>query len=63
VSAAHNNAFGHPHIRVIKRYELLAIDHLNTANAGMVSLVLDDANSAWRIEIFRKSEQRYWRPR
>ena len=63
VSAAHNNAFGHPHIRVIKRYELLAIDHLSTASAGMVSLVLDDANSAWRVENFRKSEQRYWRPR
>jgi competence protein ComEC len=63
VSAAHNNAFGHPHFRVIKRYELLAIDHISTASAGMVSLVLDDANSAWRVENFRKSEQRYWMPR
>lgn len=63
ISAAHNNAFGHPHADVVKRYELLGIDTINTAKAGMVSLVSGTARSSWRVAGHRESKKRYWRPR
>jgi len=58
VSAGYKNRFGHPHADVVKRYEAVGTQVLNTANAGTLSWSSADVAS---ITSARRQRLHRWR--
>jgi len=64
-SAAYKNRFGHPRVRVVKRYHELGSRVLNTANSGMIQIKLPASAVAGIAEPLqhRKVSTHYWNHR
>lgn len=59
-SAGHRNRYGHPHPRVIERYEQAGAQALSTAEAGAITFEFD-GHGGVLVSQFRQSSARYWR--
>ena len=59
VSAGYHNRFGHPHQRVVARYQLAGIPLLNTAQQGAILLRVR-AGQVLQIDSWRRLRRRYW---
>lgn len=59
-SAGYNNGFGHPHQRVLNRFNSLAIPTFGSFEAGMISFELSGSGIVSPPEAYRCSNRRYW---
>lgn len=60
VSAGRFNRFGHPHQKVLNRYRARAIEVVNTAYSGQLTLIVDRPGDDFRVERYLSSYRRYW---
>lgn len=63
VTAGFNNPYNHPHPEVIKRYQQVGSQWLNTATAGAIRFSIADnadEHGGWRLERWRLDNRRYW---
>ncbi|MBT9098853.1 DNA internalization-related competence protein ComEC/Rec2 [Methylovulum psychrotolerans] len=58
IPAGFQNPFGHPHAKILQRYQALGAQVLNTADSGAVTVHY--ANGTKALAWFRHSEARYW---
>jgi len=56
-SAGYRSQFKHPHQKVVQRYSAHKVNALNTADAGMISFVLDTPITPFK---YRDQKQGYW---
>ena len=65
VSAGYRNRFGHPTQNVLKNYEKLSSQVLNTAKSGMIQIKAPVVQSTQEIETsrYRKVSRHYWNHR
>jgi competence protein ComEC len=60
VSSGYRNRFGHPHSKVMARYQQRQIKVLNTANQGALHVSNSQAQSEPVVESYRQTFKRYW---
>lgn len=60
ISSGYRNRFGHPHSKVITRYQGRQIKVLNTANEGALQISKSSAQTEPVIDAYRQSSKRYW---
>ncbi|MET0378565.1 MAG: hypothetical protein ABW049_06175, partial [Spongiibacteraceae bacterium] len=58
-SAGYHNSFGHPHVRVVERYQQAGAQLFNTASSGAITFDLQPAGVAAFTE-YRKGYRHYW---
>ncbi|RDI99649.1 DNA internalization-related competence protein ComEC/Rec2 [Dyella solisilvae] len=61
VSAGWRNRFGHPHPRVIERYEQEGVPWLNTATTGAIQVDFPPDRPPYVAARWRQRQSRYWR--
>lgn len=59
-SSGYRNRFGHPHEKVVARYQRRGIAMLNTAESGAIRLYSDNETRNLQLEKYRQSFRRYW---
>jgi len=60
VSSGYRNRFGHPHSKVMARYQQRQIKVLNTANQGALHVSNPQAKKEPVVESYRQIFKRYW---
>ncbi|MCH9698226.1 MAG: DNA internalization-related competence protein ComEC/Rec2 [Gammaproteobacteria bacterium] len=60
VSAGYRNRYGFPHQSVMNRYQEMAIQVLNTASSGAVSVIPGNNDNLQNVTEYRKKSMRYW---
>lgn len=61
VSSGYRNRFGHPHPKVMARFNRRGIEVKNTARQGAIFVTADDAGPTLKIKSYRQLFRRYWR--
>lgn len=60
VSSGYRNRFGHPHPKVMARYQKRQIEVLNTANEGAIRVSNSQSQQRPELESYRQTFKRYW---
>jgi len=61
IAAGYLNHYGHPHPKVVERYQTRNIELLSTIDAGSIQLEL--SLTGWQLEPYRVSQKRFWQHR
>lgn len=59
-SAGYNNAYNHPHPKVVDRYRELGVEPVYTSASGATRFVLDAAAGSYREWSWRDKARRFW---
>lgn len=59
-NSGHNNRFGHPHPKVVERYQEFAVEPVYTARAGAVRFRLGRHDQAEQLWGWRARNRRFW---
>jgi len=60
VSSGYRNRFGHPHPKVVARYQQRQIEVINTAEQGAITLSSQERQIEPVVESYRQEFKRYW---
>ena len=58
-SSGYKNRFGHPHPKVLARYEQVGSNIWQTAKEGQITVVFDD-DDGWQVFSYRQTRIRLW---
>lgn len=59
-SAGYENRYGHPHPKVVERYQKMGTTLVATAASGQIDIEWFDEHSEPQVKRWRQQQQRYW---
>ncbi len=59
-TTGYQNRFGHPHAKVVERYQRLGTSLLNTVSSGAITITFDKENAQPIVKQHRRTFNRYW---